>query len=103
MNVRILAEAADELEHAAVWYEQESPELGLRLVEAFENAVQLLREEFPPLVSMGGKAGRLGAKRLILHRFPFSVVVLEREDEFVVVALAHFARRPGYWKDRIHT
>lgn len=103
MRVRILAEAAEELEHAAIWYEQESPDLGLRLVEAFENAVQLLREELPPLVSMGGQAGVQGAKRLLLHRFPFSVVVLERDDQFIVVALAHFARRPGYWKDRVHT
>ena len=63
MRVRVLAEAAEELE----------------------------------------QAGSLGAKRIILHRFPFSVVVLEREDEFVVVALAHFARRPGYWKERALT
>ena len=103
MQVRILADAADELEQAALWYERESPELGVRLVEAFENVLQLLREELPPLVTMGGQAGDLGAKRLLLHRFPFSVVVLEKEDEFVVVALAHFRRRPGYWKDRIHT
>ena len=103
MRVRVLAEAAEELAQAALWYDQESPDLGLRLIEAFENAVQLLREELPPLVTMGRQAGSLGAKRIILHRFPFSVVVLEREDEFVVVALAHFARRPGYWKERALT
>ena len=45
MRVRVLAEAAEELEQAALWYEQESPDLGLRLIEAFENAVQLLRED----------------------------------------------------------
>lgn len=73
------------------------------MIEAFENALQLLREDLPPLVPMGGEAGRLGAKRLLLHRFPFSVVVLEKEDTFVIVALAHFARRPGYWQDRILT
>lgn len=103
MRIRVLTEAAEELEHAALWYEQESPDLGLRLVEAFENAVQLLQEELPPLVTMGGQAGNLGAKRLLLNRFPFSVVVVERDDEFVVVALAHFARRPGYWKERTLT
>ena len=65
MQVHILAEAAEELEHAADWYEQESPHLGLQLIEAFESALQLLREELPPLVSMGGDAGRLGAKRLL--------------------------------------
>ena len=103
MNVRILAQAADELEHAVLWYENESPQLGLRLIEAFENAVQLLREEMPPLVPVAREAGALGAKRLLLHRFPFSVVVFERDNEFIVIALAHHSRRPGYWKDRFHT
>jgi len=103
MRVRVLAEAAEELEQAAIWYEQQCPDLGVQLVEAFENAVQLLREDYPPLVGMENQAGNLGAKKILLHRFPFSVVVVKHNDEFVVVALAHFARRPEYWKERFNT
>jgi len=102
-KVRIHAGAADELEHAVLWYERESPNLGLKLADAFENAVQLLKEKHPPLVNLPGNAGGFGAKRLLFHRFPFSVVVYKHHDEFIVIALAHHSRRPGYWSDRFHT
>ena len=101
--VRISAEAAQELVEAAAWYERESPGLGARLIDAFEHAIELLREEMPPLTPLTGEAAHRGAKRLLLHRFPFWVITIERGDEFVVVALAHHARRPGYWKDRLLT
>ena len=79
------------------------PKPRLEFADAFESALQLLREEHPPIVNVPGEAGKLGAKRLLLHRFPFSVVVYEHHDEFIVIALAHQSRRPGYWKDRFHT
>ena len=41
-----------------------------------------------------------GVKRLRLKRFPFDVIVVERETEALVVAFAHHARRPGYWRQR---
>ena len=102
-RVRVSAEASEELEQAAAWYEEQSPGLGANLVDAFEHAIDLLREESPPLVTMGGQSGRRGAKRLLLHRFPFSVVTIEVGDERVVIALAHHARRPDYWRDRLPT
>jgi hypothetical protein len=39
-------------------------------------------------------------RRYLLHRFPFSVVYLEREHSIEVIAVAHHRRRPGYWKRR---
>jgi hypothetical protein len=43
----------------------------------------------------------LARKRLFLRRFPYAVIVRERPTEIVVVAFAHFAKRPGYWRGRI--
>jgi len=102
-RVRISKGAARELEEATLWYERESPGLGKRLIGAFEHAVEVLGGEMPPLLATDGEASAKGAKRIILHRFPFSVVVIERSDEYVIVALAHHSRRPGYWKDRART
>ena len=65
--VRISAEAAQELEEAAEWYEREIPRLGARLIDAFEHAIDLLRENLPPLTSLPGEAAHRGAKRLLLH------------------------------------
>ena len=99
-QVRIGKDAALELEEAAAWYEKEQPGLGAQLISAFEHAIQLLREVSPPLTPVGGDAGRKGAQKLILHKFPFSVIVYEKELTIVVVALAHHSRRPGYWRSR---
>ena len=41
-----------------------------------------------------------GVKRLILKRFPFDIVVLERTATTVIIAVAHQSRKPGYWRDR---
>lgn len=102
-RVRISKDAARELEEATLWYERQSPGLGKRLVSAFEHAVDALGGEMPPLLAMDGEAAAKGAKRIILRRFPFSVIVIQRSDEYVIVALAHHSRRPGYWKNRSRT
>lgn len=101
MKVKVSKEAAQELEEAAAWYEAEEAGLGLRLIEAFEHASQLLAEPNPPLTSITGFAARFGARKLILHRFPFSLVVIEYQKTRTVVALAHHRRKPGYWGQRL--
>ena len=90
-----------EASEAVAWYERERPGLGSEFEEAINRALDLLEEDVVPLTSMPGAAGRLGAKRLLLKRFPYAVVVSERPTEIVVVAFAHFAKRPGYWRGRV--
>ena len=102
-RVRVSAEASREFQEAADWYEGETPGLGFRLIDAVEHAIELLREDFPPQTSGPDDAGHRGAKRLILHRFPFSIITIEQDGEFVVLALAHHSRRPDYWKNRLPT
>jgi hypothetical protein len=89
------------LEEAASWYEQEEVGLGERLINAFEQAIQLLAEPNPPLVPVPHKAVESGAKQLILHRFPFSLITIKRNQTCIVVAFAHHSRKPGYWRRRI--
>jgi hypothetical protein len=40
-------------------------------------------------------------KRLLLRRFPYAVIVRESAEEILVIAFAHTARRPGYWRRRL--
>lgn len=97
---RILRQAADEAEAAAAWYEQERQGLGGEFVEAIEAAIDVIEDGFLPLSPMPGIAGAQGAKRLILRRFPYDIVIVDRDDERIVVAFAHHSRKPGYWRDR---
>jgi len=102
-RVRVDARAARELQEAAAWYEAESPGAGTRLLEAFENALSVLREQPIPVAAVSGEAGRLGARRLLLHRFPFDLIVIHEQAELVVLAVAHQSRCPGYWVERLDT
>jgi toxin ParE1/3/4 len=99
-KVRILQQAAEEAEAAAGWYENERQGLGTEFAEAIESAIDVIEDGFLPLSPMPGNSGGKGAKRLILRRFPYDIVVVERSDELIVVAFAHHSRKPGYWRDR---
>jgi len=99
--LRIHAAAADEAAEAAAWYEKERPGLGVEFEHAIDAALDLLEEAIVPLTSLMGAAGTRGVKRLMLRRFPYSVVVSERATEIFVIAFAHHARRPGYWRERL--
>ena len=99
-RVRILEQAAVEAIEAAAWYESERPGLGREFDHAVNAAIDLLEDEIVPLTNLPSAAG---AKRLLLKRFPYDIVVLELPEEIIVVAVAHQSRRPGYWRDRLRT
>jgi len=33
--------------------------------------------------------------------FPYAIIYADRDDAVVVLAVAHFRRRPGYWRGRL--
>ena len=102
-TLRIHAAAAEEAAEAAAWYEKERPGLGIDFERAVDAALDLLEQEIIPLTTLPGTAGVHGVKRLILRRFPYAVIVREHATEIVVIAFAHHARRPGYWRERLVT
>jgi hypothetical protein len=101
--LRIHSAAAEEAAEAAAWYEKERRGLGADFERAVDAALDLLEQEIVPLTSISGVAGARGVKHLMLRRFPYAVVVRERDTEIFVIAFAHHARRPGYWRDRLRT
>jgi len=100
-NVRILEVAAMEAAEAAAWYEAERPGLGKEFSNAVDAALDLIEEDIFPLLLMPGLSGAMRAKRIVLRRFPFSIVIVERPSVTMVVAFAHQSRKPGYWRYRI--
>ena len=99
--IRIHDAAASEAAEAAAWYERERPGLGSEFAQAIDRALDLLEDELVPLMPMPGAAGSRGLKRLMLRRFPYSIIVHERGSELVIIAFAHHARRPGDWRSRL--
>jgi toxin ParE1/3/4 len=101
-TVRMLEEASQEAVEAAAWYEYEQPGLGVDFFAALEKAFDIIEENLVPLSPFPEIFSRTGAKRLILGRFPYDIVVVEQEDEAVIIAVAHHSRKPGYWRERDH-
>ncbi len=99
--VRIHADAAEEAESAAAWYEREQPGLGADFENAVDTALDLLETEAIPATSMTGVAGTRPARRLVLRRFPYDIVFVERPGNVWVIAFAHHSRRPAYWQERV--
>lgn len=100
-TLRIHPAAADEAADAVRWYESERPGLGSDFEHAVSAAIDIIEQELVPLVTVRSAAKKLGAKQLVLRRFPYSVIVVERPDEFLILAIAHHARRPYYWRSRL--
>ena len=100
-HVRILEEAAQEAVAAAEWYDQQHFGLGDEFTEAVDAAIDLIEEDILPLSPFSKNIDAIGVKRLVLKRFPYDIVVREHGDESIVVAIAHHARKPGYWNGRI--
>ena len=87
--------AAREDNEAAAFYEASVPGLGDAFLDDVERAIDDIREN----PRIGAPIGR-ALRRTILRRFPFTIVYAERDDEIVIVAIAHDRRRPGYWRGR---
>ncbi|MFO7567755.1 MAG: type II toxin-antitoxin system RelE/ParE family toxin [Enhygromyxa sp.] len=98
MRVRYSLAAEAELADAIDWYA--SREDGERLVDRFLSEVvrvESLAKERPrawPEVEPG-------VRRVVLDRFPFSLIYRITADELQVLAVAHHRRRPGCWRDRL--
>ena len=94
-SARFHAEAEFELEAEAAYYEQHTKGLGERFTSEVEAAVRVACS-FPYI----GSPYKYGTRRVYPKRFPFSVVYLVRGEEVLVLAIAPFSKRPGYWRNR---
>ena len=101
--IRIFQQAAEEATEAAAWYESERAGLGTEFAQAVDAAIDLLEQDIVPLTAMPGVAGARGAKRLLLRRFPYDIIVRESSEAIMIVAVAHHSRRPGYWRSRLRS
>lgn len=92
---RYLPSSREELNETAAFYEARVTGLGAAFLDDVDHAVETVRDN--PLI--GGAVGR-GFRKMVLRRFPYSVIYVHRDDEIVVVAIAHQRKRPGFWRGR---
>jgi plasmid stabilization system protein ParE len=93
--VRLHPQAEAELAAEARYYEERAPGLGERFTDEVQAAVRLAAT-LPGI----GSPYRHGTRRVFPKSFPFSVVYCELAAELVVLAIAPFSRKTGYWHSR---
>lgn len=94
-RARFIAAAREEFLAEVMYYDEAQPGLGARFAAAVEEATARALA-FP----MAGSPASAGTRRVFLKGFPFSLFYRPEGDGIVVFAVAHYARRPGYWTDR---
>ncbi len=100
-SLRSHPEADVEAEEAAVWYEGRQAGLGRNFFTELERAFASVLEAPGTWPLWPGLPESLGIRRFLLARFPYGIAYDSSGEDVIVYAVAHLARWPGYWKDRL--
>lgn len=96
MNIRFLEPAIRELDETISFFEHEQEGLGDTFVTDVTHALNSIAA-FPnawhPLSPR--------TRRCRLRRFPYGLIYQIRENELLIIAVAHLHRNPDYWKNRV--
>lgn len=86
-----------ELNEAAQYYDRESPSLGAVFLGEVESGFDRIREH-----PLSGAEVSAGVRKMVLAKFPFTIIYAVLPDHIRVLAIAHQRRRPFYWRSRAH-
>ena len=95
-RARFVAPARRELLAEVAYYNNKESGLGDRFLVAAKEATA--RALSYPLT---GTPASEKTRRMFLKDFPFALVYRPDKNGIVIFALAHHARRPEYWRNRI--
>lgn len=96
MKVRLLLPADEEFAEAALFYYDKSPQVARRFKRVVEESLR----------SIGSTPKRYrrysrDIRVKVVRGFPYSIFYSVDPEEVIVVAIAHDAQAPGYWRDRL--
>ena len=95
MKVEFHRDAEHELINAAVRYETEVAGLGERFYSELRAACAVI-SDYPEI----GAPIDSELRKLVLERFPYSLIYAASSDTIYVLAIAHERLPPGYWAGR---
>jgi toxin ParE1/3/4 len=95
-RARFIAAARLEFLAEVVYYAEVEAGLGAHFSAAVEEAAARALA-FPE----SGSPFRSNTRRVLVNGFPFSLVYRPEPDGIVILAVAHHARYPYYWRSRI--
>ena len=88
--------AEDDFAEALAFYREESDVLAGRLYDEIHRLIGEICAT-PRLYRVVARPMR----RHFSESFPYAVLYVEEADHIAIYAIAHFKRRPGYWRERL--
>lgn len=88
--------ARDELNAAAIYYEQNRPGLGERFVDIIEDGIRQIKASPEMWSKIHGEV-----RRCLVPRFPYGIIYIIQEEIIFVLAVMHLRRKPEYWLRRL--
>jgi plasmid stabilization system protein ParE len=95
MKAEFYPTASEEIVESTASHELELPGLGDRFIDEIERVIEVLYDQPSIAQSVDEKF-----RRILLARFPYSVIYSIRSKRIWVIAVAHHRRRSGYWQER---
>jgi toxin ParE1/3/4 len=95
-KLRFHPDAANELIAASEWYRERSEIAARALLIETDQAIKNISKtplRYPTFQNE--------TRRMVLPRFPFSIIYRLEASIIEVIAVAHHKRKPGYWKNRL--
>jgi plasmid stabilization system protein ParE len=96
ISYRFLPPAEEEMAEASRFYENASSGLGNDFLDDVQRVLADLCRQ-PEI----GQPVEGTMRRMLLHRFPFSLIYTVEKEGLLVVAVSHQRRRPDYWRTRV--
>ncbi|MGH9623583.1 MAG: type II toxin-antitoxin system RelE/ParE family toxin [Bryobacteraceae bacterium] len=96
MQILFRPEARAEALEAQSWYESRSPGLGFEFVRSIEAALEAAARNPEAFTLVEGLL-----RRVILRRFPYSLIFRAQPKYLLVVAIFHHRRKPRSWVSRV--
>ncbi|MGI0024433.1 MAG: type II toxin-antitoxin system RelE/ParE family toxin [Nitrososphaera sp.] len=96
MKAEFHPEAEEEFIEASLFYDLELLGLGEGFISEVQRVTKLLVEK----PEIGARIDEI-FRRILLNRFPYSLIYSLEPERIWIVAVAHQRRRPGYWRSRI--
>jgi plasmid stabilization system protein ParE len=93
---RFRPEALAEFEEAVSYYLDLSPDVASRFVDAFEAAIDFVRESPQAAARVRGDV-----RRWNLRRFPYALIFRTVDDVIEIIAVMHARREPEYWQSKV--
>lgn len=95
MTIRWQAEAVEEVDAIAAFYQGIQPGLEQRFLEVMEDALRRIGRRLQMYQTI-----EKDIRRCKLPRFPYGIIFRVKPEHLEIIAVMHLRRQPGYWRTR---